>query len=95
MAPSLQKGKAKTEEHKGKVLTTKRKLRVRTRLTQQEVIEKYIRDHQDDWEMKSAGAQQRFIDDLEAAAVWDVPSDTESESELSRTLYFIVFNFLP
>ena len=63
------------------MLTTKKMSRVKTCLTQQEVIEKYIRDHQDDWETKSAGAQQRFIDDLEAAAVWDAPSDTESESE--------------
>ena len=86
MAPSLQKGKAKAEEHKGKVLTTKRKSRVRTRLTQQEVIEKYIQDHQDDWETKSAGAQQRFIDDLEVAAAWDVPSDTESESSYTEVM---------
>ena len=61
------------------MLTTRKKSRVRTCLTQQEVIEKYIRDHQDDWETKSASAQQRFLDDLEAAAAWDAPSDTESE----------------
>ena len=86
MAPSLRKGKAKAEEHKGKVLTTKKKLRTRTRLTQQEVMEKYIRDHQDDWETKSAGAQQRFIDDLEAAAAWDAPSDMESESSYAEVM---------
>ena len=79
MAPSLRKGKARAEEHKGKVITSKKKSRTRIRLTQQEVINKYIEDHQEDWETKSAGAQQRFISDLEAA--WDAPSDTESESE--------------
>ena len=84
LAPPLQKGKAKAEEHKGKVLTTKKESRTRTRLTQQEVIERYIQDHQDDWETKSAGAQQRFISELEAAAAWDVPSDTDSESEQSH-----------
>ena len=42
---------------------------------------KYIEDHQEDWEAKLEGAQQKFISDLEAA--WDVPSDTESESEQS------------
>ena len=82
MAPSLRKGKARAEEHKGKVLTTKKKSRTRTHLTQQEVVNKYIQDHQDDWETKSAGAQKRLIDDLESA--WDVPSDTESESEQSN-----------
>ena len=79
MAPSLRKGKARAEEHKGKVITSKKKSHTRIRLTQQEVINKYIEDHQEDWESKSAGAQQRFISDLEAA--WDTPSDTESESE--------------
>ena len=79
MAPSLRKGKARAEEHKGKVITSKKQLRTRIRLTQQEVINKYIEDHQEDWEAKSAGAQQQFISDLEAA--WDVPPDTESESE--------------
>ena len=81
MAPSLRKGKARAEEHKGKVITSKKKSRTCIRLTQQEVINKYIEDHQDDWESKSAGAQQQFISDLEAA--WDAPSDTESESEQS------------
>ena len=79
MAPS----QARAEEHKGKVLTTKKKSRTRTCLTQQEVIDKYIQDHQEDWETKSEGAQQRLIDDLEAAAAWNVQSDTESESESS------------
>ena len=81
MAPSLRKGKARAEEHKGKVITSKKKSRTRIRLTQQEVINKYIKDHQEDWEAKSAGAQQQSISDLEAA--WDAPSDTESESEQS------------
>ena len=79
MAPSLRKGKARAEEHKGKVITSKKKSRTRIRLTQQEVINRYIEDHQEDWETKSAGAQQKFISDLEAA--WDAPSDTESEPE--------------
>ena len=83
MAPSLHKGKARAEEHKGKVITSKKKSRTRIRLTQQEVINKYIEDHQEDWETKSAGAQQKFISNLEAA--WDAPSDTESESEQSYT----------
>ena len=81
MAPSLRKGKPRAEEHKGKVITSKKKSRTRIRLTQQEVINKYIEDHQEDWEAKSAGAQQKFISDLESA--WDAPSDTESESEQS------------
>ena len=67
MAPSLRKGKARAEEHKGKVITSKKKSRTRIRLTQQEVINKYIEDHQEDWEAKSAGAQQQFISNLEAA----------------------------
>ena len=79
MAPSLRKGKARAEEHKGKVITSNKKLRTRIRLTQQEVIDKYIQDHQEDWENKSEGAQQRLINDLGSA--WDAPSDTESESE--------------
>ena len=83
MAPSLHKGKARAEEHKGKVITSKKKSRTCIRLTQQEVINKYIEDHQEDWETKSAGAQQKFISNLEAA--WDAPSDTESESEQSYT----------
>ena len=83
MAPSLRKGKARAEEHKGKVITSKKKSRTRIRLTQQEVINKYIEDHQEDWEAKSTGAQQQFISNLEAA--WDAPSDTESESESSYT----------
>ena len=78
MAPSLRKGKARAEELKGKVITSKKKSRTCIHLTQQEVINKYIEDHQDDWEAKSEGAQQKLISDLEAA--WDVPSDTESES---------------
>ena len=83
MAPSLRKGKARAEEHKGKVITSKKKSRTRIRLTQQEVINKYIEDHQEDWEAKSEGAQQKFISDLKA--VWDAPSDTESESKQSYT----------
>ena len=79
MAPSLRKGKARVEEHKGKVLTTKKKSCTHTRLTQQEVINKYIQDHQEDWENKLTGAQQKLISDLEAT--WDAPSDTGSESE--------------
>ena len=78
MAPSLRKGKARAEEHNGKVITSKKKSRTRIRLTQQEVINKYIEDHPDFWE-RTEGAQQKIIGDLEAA--WDVPSDTESESE--------------
>ena len=81
MAPSLRKGKARAEELKGRVLTSKKKSRTRIRLTQQEVIDKYIQDHQEDWENKSEGAQQRLVDDLRSA--WDAPSDTESESEQS------------
>ena len=81
MAPSLRKGKARAEEHKGKVITSKKKSHTRIRLTQQEVIDKYIQDHQEDWDTKSEGAQQRLIDDLGAA--WDAPSNTESESEQS------------
>ena len=80
MSPSLRKGKARAEEHKGKVITSKKKSRTRIRLTQQEVINKYIEDHQDFWE-KPEGAQQEIISNLEAA--WDAPSDTESESEQS------------
>ena len=86
MAPSLRKGKARAEEHKGKVLTTKKKSRTHTRLTQQEVIDNYIRDHQEDWETKSAGAQQRFLEDLEATAAWDAPSDTESEQSYAEVM---------
>ena len=81
MAPSLRKGKARAEEHKGKVITSKKKSHTRIRLTQQEVIDKYIQDHQEDWDTKSEGAQQRLIDDLGAA--WGAPSNTESESEQS------------
>ena len=81
MSPSLRKGKARAEEHKGKVITSKKKSHTRIRLTQQEVIDKYIQDHQEDWDTKSEGAQQRLIDDLGAA--WDAPSNTESESEQS------------
>ena len=84
MAPSLRKGKARAEELKGKVLTTKKKSRTRTRLTQQEVINKYIQDHQEDWETKSEGAQQKLISDLETA--WDAPSDTESESSYAEVM---------
>ena len=84
MAPSLRKGKARADELRGKVLTTKKKSHTRTRLTQQEVINKYIQDHQEDWETKSEGAQQRLIDDLEAA--WDAPSDTESESSYAEVM---------
>ena len=80
MAPSLRKGKARAEEHKGRVITSKKKSRTRTRLTQQEVINKYIEDHQDFWE-KPERARQEIISSLEAA--WDAPSDTESESEQS------------
>ena len=80
MAPSLRKGKARAEEHQGRVLTSKKKSRTRTRLTQQEVINKYIEDHQDFWE-KPESARQDIISSLEAA--WDAPSDTESESEQS------------
>ena len=81
MAPSLRKGKARAEEHKGTVITSKKKSRTCICLTQQEVINKYIEDHQEDWETKSEGAQQRLISDLKAA--WDAPSDLESESEQS------------
>ena len=77
MAPSLRKGKARAEEHKGKVITSKKKSLTRVCLTQQEVINKYIEDHQDFWE-KTEGARQEIISSLEAA--WDIPSDTESES---------------
>ena len=84
MAPSLRKGKARAEEHKGRVITSKKKSRTRTRLTQQEVINKYIEDHQEDWEAKSEGAQQKFISDLEAA--WDTPSDSESESSYTEVM---------
>ena len=80
MAPSLRKGKARAEEHKGRVITSKKKSRTRTRLTQQEVINKYIEDHQDFWEQPES-ARQEIINTLEAA--WDAPSDTESESEQS------------
>ena len=79
MAPSLRKGKARAEEHKGRVITSKKKSRTHTRLTQQEVINKYIEDHQDFWE-KPESARQEIINSLEAA--WDAPSDTESEAEL-------------
>ena len=78
MAPSLRKGKARAEEHKGRVITSKKKSRTRTRLTQQEVINKYIKDHQDFWE-KPESARNEIISSLEAA--WDPPSDTESETE--------------
>ena len=83
LAPSLQKGKAKAE-HRDKVLTTKKKAHVQTRLTQQKVINKYIRDHQDDWEQKLESAQQRFIEDLETA--WDAPSDSESEQSYAEVM---------
>ena len=80
MAPSLRKGKARAEEHKGKVITSKRKSRVRVRLSQQEVINKYLEDHPDFWD-KEESARDKIITDLEAA--WDAPSDTESESDQS------------
>ena len=78
MAPSLRKGKARAEEHKGRVIIPKKKKRTRTRLSQQEVINKYLEDHPDFWD-KEESAQDRIITDLEAA--WDAPSDTESEAE--------------
>ena len=53
-------------------------MRVQTRLTQQEIIKRYIQDHQEDWETKSECTQQRFIDDLEATTY--ASSDTESET---------------
>ena len=78
MAPSLRKGKARAEEHKGKVITSKKKSRTRTRLSQQEVINKYLQDHPDFWD-KEESARDKIITDLEAA--WDAPSDTESDTE--------------
>ena len=78
MAPSLRKGKARAEEHKGRVITSKKKSRTRTRLSQQEVINKYIEDHPDFWE-KTDSAREKIIGDLKA--VWDLPSDSESEAE--------------
>ena len=78
MAPSLRKGKARAEEHKGRVITSKKKKRTRTRLSQQEVINKYLEDHPDFWD-KEESARDKIITDLEAA--WDAPSDTESEAE--------------
>ena len=78
MAPSLRKGKARAEEHKGKVITSKRKSRTRVCLSQQEVINKYLEDHPDFWD-KTESARDKIITDLEAA--WDAPSDTESEAE--------------
>ena len=78
MAPSLCKGKARAEEHKGRVITSRKKSRTRTRLTQQEVINKYIVDHPDFWE-RTESAQQKVISDIEV--VWDLPSDTDSETE--------------
>ena len=78
MAPSLRKGKARAEEHKGRVITSKKKKRTRTRLSQQEVINKYLEDHPDFWD-KEESARDKIITDLEAA--WDAPSDTESEIE--------------
>ena len=78
MAPSLRKGKARAEEHKGRVIASKKKKRTRTRLSQQEVINKYLEDHPDFWD-KEESARDKIITDLEAA--WDAPSDTESESE--------------
>ena len=80
MAPSLRKGKARAEEHKGKVITSKKKSRTRVRLSQQDVINKYLQDHPDFWD-KTESARDKIITDLEAA--WDAPSDTESESEQS------------
>ena len=65
MAPSLRKGQARAEEHKGRVITTKKK-RTRTRLSQQEVINKYLEDHPDFWD-KEESARDRIITDLEAA----------------------------
>ena len=80
MAPSLRKGKARAEEHKGKVITSKRKSCTCVRLSQQEVINKYLEDHPDFWD-KTESARDKIITDIEAA--WDAPSDTESESEQS------------
>ena len=78
MAPSLRKGKARAEEHKGRVITTKKKKRTRTRLSQQEVINKYLEDHPDFWD-KEESARDKIITDLEDT--WNAPSDTESETE--------------
>ena len=78
MAPSLRKGKARAEEHKGRVITSRKKTRTRTRLTQQEVINKYLEDHPDFWD-KEESARDKIITDLEDA--WNPPSDTESETE--------------
>ena len=78
MAPSLRKGKARAEEHKGKVITSKRKARTRVRLSQQDVINKYLQDHPDFWD-KSESARGEIITGLEAA--WKAPSDTESDTE--------------
>ena len=80
MAPSLRKGKARAEEHKGRVITSKKKSRTRTRLSQQDVINKYIEDHPDFWD-KTDSARDTIITDLETA--WNPSSDTESESEQS------------
>ena len=57
---------------------TKKKKRTRTRLSQQEVINKYLQDHPDFWD-KEESARDKIITDLEVA--WNAPSDTESESE--------------
>ena len=80
MAPSLRKGKARAEEHKGRVIVPKKKKRTRTRLSQQEVINKYLEDHPDFWD-KEESTRDKIITDLEDA--WNAPSDTESESEQS------------
>ena len=66
MAPSLRKGKARAEAHKGRVITSKRKSRTRTRLSQQEVINKYLEDHPDFWD-KEESARDKIINDLENA----------------------------
>ena len=54
MAPSLRKGKARAEAHKGRVITSKRKSHTRTCLSQQEVINKYLEDHPDFWEKEES-----------------------------------------
>ena len=88
LAPSS-KGKARAE-HRARQLTTKKKAKVRVRLAQQEIIERYNQDHQDSWGTQSEGTQEKFIDSIvdwgASLSAWDAPSDTESEQSYAEVM---------
>ena len=64
----------------------KKKARTQVCLTQQEIIDKYNKDHQQSWETQSEGTQERFIESLvdwltDLSSTWDAPSDVEQSDK--------------